>query len=271
MPQAYPLLTGASSLPQGEVEGENAVMRLGHKLGRWALDMLLPPRCMLCGDMVDEPGRLCATCWPQLDFIAEPLCPCCGTPYGMPVPAGLVCAACLTKPPRFRRARAALVYGRGGRDLVLRFKRADRTDMARGLAGLMRQAAGPLLREADLLLPVPLHPRRLWQRRYNQSALLARALGQMAGKPVLLQGLQRVRATPSLGGLNRGERRRALAGAIRVVPHHRALLAGKALLLVDDVFTTGATANACIRALLGAGAASVDVLTLTRVVRPDIV
>ncbi len=246
-------------------------MRFGHTFGRWVLDSLLPPRCMLCGEMVDEPGRLCAACWQGLDFIAEPLCPCCGTPFAMPVPAGMLCAACLAKPPRYRRARAALVYGRGGRDLVLRFKRADRTDMAAGLAALMRQAAGPLLHEADLILPVPLHPRRLWRRRFNQSALLAQALGRQAAKPVLLDGLERLRPTPSLGGLNRGERRRALAGAIRVAPGRRALLVGRAVLLVDDVFTTGATAHACIRALLGAGAASVDVLTLTRVVRPDIV
>jgi len=245
--------------------------QMTRSFGRWALDALLPPRCMLCGEMVDEPGRLCATCWPSLDFIAEPLCPCCGTPFAMPMPGGLLCAACLARPPHYRRARAALIYGRGGRDLVLRFKRADRTDLAAGLAGLMRQAGGPLLAETDLILPVPLHPGRLWRRRYNQSALLAQALGRLAAKPVLLDALVRLRPTPSLGGLNRQERKRALAGAIRVAPRRRSALAGKAVLLVDDVFTTGATSNACIRALQAAGVAAVDVLTLTRVVRPDIV
>ncbi|WP_430397720.1 double zinc ribbon domain-containing protein [Ferrovibrio sp.] len=241
------------------------------QLGRWALDALLPPRCMLCGALVDEPGRLCAGCWPSLDFIAEPLCPCCGTPFSIPVPAGMLCGACLAKPPRFRRARAALVYGRGGRDLVLRFKRADRTDLALGLAGLMRQAGSVLLREADLILPVPLHRGRLWRRRYNQSALLAQALGRLSDKRALVDALERVKPTPSLGGLNRRQRREALAGAIRVAPQRRASLAGKTVLLVDDVYTTGATVSACIRALRGAGVAAVDVLTLTRVLRPDIV
>lgn len=239
------------------------------QLARWTLDTLLPPGCMLCGEPVAEPGRLCAVCWPKLDFIAAPLCPCCGTPFTLPVPDGLLCGACIAKPPRYRRARAALVYGGGGRDLVLRFKRADRTDLARGLADLMARAGADLLKDADLIVPVPLHRRRLWRRRYNQSALLAQALGRRSAKPVLPDLLQRLRATPSLGGLGRQERRRALAGAIHINPAHRAVLCGKSVLLVDDVFTTGATAGACLRALLQAGAAAVDILTLARVVRPE--
>jgi len=251
--------------------GSNLAMPLSRGLqglGRAALNALLPPCCMLCGAETLETGKLCADCWKSLDFIAEPLCPCCGFPYAMPVPEGMLCAACLAKPPAFRRARAALIYGGGARDLVLRFKRADRTDLARGLAELMLQAGAELLREADMILPVPLHRRRLWRRRYNQSALLALMLGRLSGKPVLLDGLERARATPTLGGLNRSERKRALAGAIRVAPNRRGVLSGRSLLLVDDVYTTGATATACIKALKRAGAASVDLLTLTRVVRP---
>lgn len=240
-------------------------------LHRPVLDFLLPPRCMLCGTMVSDPDRLCATCFPTLTFITEPLCPCCGTPFGIPVPAGTQCGPCLTRPPPWSRARAALVYGGAARELVLKFKRADRTDLARGLANLMLRAGAGLLSEADLIAPVPLHPRRLWQRRYNQSALLAEALGRQAGLPVVLDLLQRVRATPSLGGLGRLGRRRALAGAIRAHPARRGLIAGARILLVDDVLTTGATMAACQRALARAGAAAVDVLTLTRVVRPDIV
>lgn len=244
---------------------------LPHRLRRWALDLLLPPRCMLCSDVVTETDRLCAACWPKLDFIAAPLCPCCGTPFATPVPEGLLCAACLANPPGYRRARAALVYGGAARDLVLRLKRADRTDLAGGLANLMAQAGADLLAGADCIAPVPLHRSRLWRRRYNQSALLAQALGRQCGLPVVVDLLQRMRATPSLGGLGRQQRQRALAGAIRLNPARARLAAGARVVLVDDVFTTGATVTACLRALHRGGAASVDVLTLSKVVRPEIV
>lgn len=243
--------------------------RLLKLAGRNAADLLLPPQCMLCQAEVDEPGRLCAACWPKLQFIAEPCCPACGTPYGIPVPAGLVCGACLREPPPYARARSAFVYGGGGRDLVLRFKRGDRTDLVPGLARLMARAGAGLLAECDLIVPVPLHPGRLWRRRYNQAALLAAALGRLAGRQALPALLERRRATPSLGRLGRAERRRILSGAIAVAPALRPALQGRRVLLVDDVLTSGATANACCRALLRAGAAGVDVLTLARVVRPE--
>ncbi|MEK9967882.1 MAG: ComF family protein [Ferrovibrio sp.] len=236
---------------------------------RTSVDALLPPQCMLCTAQVDEPGRLCLACWPGVSFIAEPCCPTCGTPYAVPVPDGLVCGACLKEPPPFAHARAVFVYGGGGRDLVLRFKRGDRTDLAPGLAAMMRQAGAPLLAGCDAILPVPLHRWRLWRRRFNQSALLARALGRATEKPVWLDVLRRHRATRSLGNLNRTARRRELAGAIGVDPGRAGGLRGRRLLLVDDVFTTGATVNACCRALLRAGAAEVTVLTLARVVRPE--
>lgn len=232
------------------------------------LDVLLPPQCMLCTAAVDQPGHLCPACWPGIAFIAGPLCPSCGTPYALPVPDGLVCGGCLKEPPRYARARAAFAYAGGGRDLVLRFKRGDRTDLAPGLARLMASSGASLLAECDAILPVPLHRRRLWQRRYNQAALLAGELGRLAGKPVLPDLLERPRPTRSLGRLGRTERRRILAGAIRVAGDG-AGLRGLRLLLVDDVLTTGATADACCRALLRAGAARVDLLTLARVVRPE--
>lgn len=148
-------------------------------------------------------------------------------------------------------------------------KRGDRTDLAPGLASLMRQAGASLLADCDVILPVPLHRWRLWRRRFNQSALLAQALGRAGDKPVLLDLLQRRRATRSLGRMNRTARKRELAGAIGVDPGQAAVLRGRRLLLVDDVFTTGATVNACCRALLRAGAAEVTVLTLARVVRAE--
>lgn len=236
---------------------------------RGMADLLLPPQCMLCSTTVDGPGRLCAACWPTLQQIAEPCCPVCGTPYAIPVPAGLICGACLKEPPAYGRARAAFVYAGGGRDLVLRFKRGDRTDLAPGLARLMAAAGRGLLAECDLILPVPLHRGRLWRRRYNQSALLARALGRLAGRPVRLDLLERRRATPSLGHHGRVERRRILAGAIAVAAGRAGELQGRRVLLVDDVLTSGATVAACCRALLRAGAAGVEVLTLARVVRAE--
>lgn len=249
--------------------GSSRPLQAARSVWRGLVDSLLPPQCMLCHAEVDEPGRICADCWPSLAFIAEPLCPTCGTPFAIPVPEGLVCGACLRKPPRFARARAAFVYGGGGRELVLRFKRGDRTDLAPGLAGLMRQAGAALLAECDMIVPVPLHSSRLWRRRFNQAALLAQALGKAGDRPVQLGLLERQRATRSLGHAGRVERRRILAGAIRVAPRQAADIAGRHILLVDDVLTTGATASACCRALLQAGAASVDVLTLARVVRPE--
>jgi ComF family protein len=245
------------------------VGRSWKRLWRSGVDVLLPPQCMLCTAQVDEPGRLCLACWPGVTFIAEPCCPTCGTPYAVPVPPGLVCGACLKEPPPFTQARAVFVYGGGGRDLVLRFKRGDRTDLVPGLAALLRQAGAPLLAGCDAILPVPLHRWRLWRRRFNQSALLAQALGRSTGKPVLLDALLRRRATRSLGRLNRVARQRELAGAIGVDPEQAPAIRGRRLLLVDDVFTTGATVNACCRALLRAGAAEVTVLTLARVVRPE--
>lgn len=243
--------------------------RLWPRLWHGGVDALLPPQCMLCTAQVDAPGRLCQSCWPGIGFIAAPCCPVCGIPYAVPVPDGLVCGACLKQPPPFARARAAFVYGGGGRDLVLRFKRGDRTDLAPGLAGLMRQAGAALLTDCDAILPVPLHRWRLWRRRFNQSALLAQALGRLCDRPVLLDHLERPRPTRSLGRLNRAARQRELAGAIRVAPGREADLRGRRLLLVDDVLTTGATVNACCRALRRAGAAEVTVLTLARVVRAE--
>lgn len=244
-------------------------LQAARRLWRGLVDSLLPAQCMLCHAEVDQVGRICTDCWPTLSFVAEPLCPTCGTPFAIPVPEGLICGACLRQPPRFARARAVFVYAGGGRELVLRFKRGDRTDLAPGLAGLMRSAGAVLLEECDVIAPVPLHRMRLWRRRFNQAALLAQALGKLSGKPVGLELLERQRPTRSLGHAGRSERRRILAGAIRVDPRSDTAIHGSRVLLIDDVLTTGATASACCRALLRAGAASVDVLTLARVVRPE--
>ncbi len=169
----------------------------------------------------------------------------------------------------FQRARAALRYDAQGRRLILPFKHADRTELAAVLAPHMARAGAVLLREADLLVPVPLHRGRLFQRRYNQAALLAKAVGRIAGRPCLPDALVRQRATASLGEKSAAERAAEVAGAFAVRPSRAAQVAGKRVLLIDDVMTSGATANACAAVLLAAGATSVDVLVAARVPDPD--
>ena len=240
-------------------------------LGR-VLDVLLPPQCLACGTLVEAsgveaPGALCADCWPRLAFIAGPHCARCGLPFEYAVGDGAVCGSCHRTPPAFERARAVLAYDDASRPLVLAFKHGDRTDTAPTLARWMARAGAALLAEADCVAPVPLHWTRLAARRFNQAALLSRALARQAGPTHLPDLLERRRRTPSQGGLGRRQRRENLRGAFRVRPRMRRRVAGARVLLVDDVLTTGATAEACARVLRRAGAASVDVLTLARVVR----
>lgn len=237
------------------------------RLGRGVLDTLLPPQCLACPAPVDEPGSLCAACFARFTFITRPYCQVCSLPFeSAVVDDDLICGACMTDRPAFQRARAVFVYKDAARDLVLKLKHADRTDAAVHLAQWMRRAGAEVLSDADCIVPVPLHWRRLWWRTYNQAALLANALGRLTQKEVLPDALRRTRATPSQGRLDRAQRRRNVAGAFTAAP--RAALAGKAVLLIDDVMTTTATADACARALLRAGAARVDVLVLARVPAP---
>jgi len=233
---------------------------------RASVDLLLPSRCPACGEIVDAQGAFCAACWSTLRFITPPTCATCGFPFELPQPADARCAACLADPPRYE-ARAALAYEGAARDVVLRLKHADREHLAVDMAAHLRRAAGDWLTDA-VLVPVPLHRWRLWKRGYNQAAELARALAKGSGAPLLVDALVRRRATPSSQGLNPSERRRSLAGAFGVRERDRPRLRGRCIVLVDDVLTTGATADACARTLLRAGASSVRLLTLARVVRP---
>ncbi len=238
----------------------------GQRTGRAALDSLLPPRCLACGTVVQESGQLCAACWPRLAFLAPPHCACCGLPFAYdPGPAAL-CGACSGRPPAYARARAVLRYDEASRDLILAFKHADRTDAAPAFARWLQRAGAELLADCDLILPVPLHPRRLFRRRYNQAALLALALGRLAGKPVAVDLLRRRRNTPPQGHRSRAERQRNVAGAFALAPGAAERLQGRRLLLLDDVMTTGATLEAAARTLQGGGAAAVDALALARVV-----
>jgi len=239
------------------------IKRAGHRM----LDIVLPPRCLKCGTTVDSVGALCATCWPAVAFLAPPHCAACGLPFEIDLGPDALCGACAGERPLYARARAAFRYDDGSKELILRFKHADRTDSAPAFARWMGRAGEALLADTDLIAPVPLHWLRLFARRYNQAALLASELGRLAGKPAVNDLLLRRRRTPSQGGLGALARHRNVAGAFAVDPRRRPLLQDKRVLLVDDVLTTGATVSACASALLRAGAGAVDVLTLARVVR----
>lgn len=234
--------------------------------GRWAagavLDALLPPQCLTCDAPVGAPGQFCADCFRRTAFITPPCCARCGRPFGASHQGGLdgTCGECRAHPPSWTAARAALLYDDQARRILLPFKYGDRIETARALAPHMARAGAALLAGADWLVPVPLHRRRLFARRYNQSALLAGALARLSGRPALLDGLRRTRSTASLGPLSGQQRRAEVAGAIVVRPTRRLQLADSRVLLIDDVLTSGATAEACARALLAAGVARVDLL-----------
>jgi ComF family protein len=240
------------------------------RAGRMALDLLFPPLCIACRKPVGEPGGLCATCWQQICFLDGPLCDCCGLPFEFdPGGSDTLCAACHARRPAFDKARAVMRYDAHSRGPILAFKHGDRLDLAPGFARWLRRSGRALLDEAEIIVPVPLHSRRLWSRRYNQAGELARALARLTGKPLAVAALVRSRPTPSQGAMPSAKgRRRNVLGAFTVPRRHKSAIAGRNLLLIDDVLTTGATVEACARALKRAGAEKVDVLALARVVRP---
>jgi ComF family protein len=256
------------------------VSRLGRLLGqvsskwhagwrstwRFALDLGLPPLCPACRGLLGDDGGLCASCWSQLCFIAPPYCERLGTPFGYDPGLGVLSTEAVTHPPAFGRARAAVRYDDVASALVHALKYGDRLDLAPTMGRWMAQAGRELTDGASTLVPVPLHWRRLWARRFNQAAALARAISAASGVPVLDDALKRVRATPQQVGLKKAERAANVQGAFRVPDDKQASVAGKRLVLVDDVLTTGATVDTCTRALLRAGAAQVDVLVFARVV-----
>ena len=238
-------------------------------LPQLALNAVLPPRCLTCGALVERSGALCAACWSEVAFIAPPYCACCGLPFDYDLGPEALCGACAREAPAYARARAVMRYTEMSRRLVLAFKHGDRTEGAPAFGAWLARAGAELLAEADVIAPVPLHRWRLLGRRYNQAALLAHALGRESGLPVTADLLLRKRHTPSQGRLSLAARHRNVAGAFAVKPARRADLAGRHVLLVDDVLTTGATAAACARTLRRGGAVTVSVLVLARVVRAD--
>ena len=229
------------------------------------LDLLLPPLCIACREQTAEPG-FCPACWNSMTFLDSTGCACCGTPFAIALEGDTLCAVCLADPPAFDRARAILSYDEKSRGPILALKHADRLDLVPGFARWLERAGRILLEDTDLIIPIPLHRSRLWKRRYNQAAELARALARRTGKPADPLVLVRSRATPSQGEMVSAKaRHRNVQGAF-LVPHPQKV-AGRNILLVDDVLTTGATADSAAKALKKAGAAKVQVLALARVVR----
>ena len=249
--------------------GTAAILGFGRRLGKAALDALLPPLCLSCQAVVDQPGAVCPSCWAKLSFLGAPMCRRCGLPFPHDVGAAAECAACIADPPPWDRARAVFAYDDASRGLVLGFKHADRLHAAPAFGRWLVRAGAELIGDAEIVAPVPLHWLRLALRRYNQAALLAHALTAGAEGTCIPDLLRRTRRTPSQGRLGRGERQKNVAGAFRVRDRYRPRIEGRRVLLVDDVLTTGATARACAKALLAAGASAVDVVTLARVVRAE--
>ncbi len=235
---------------------------------RAAIDVALPPLCPSCREPLGDGAGLCASCWSRLSFIEPPFCARLGIPFTYDPGPGLLSMEAIANPPAYDRARAAVRYDDIARALVLGFKYGDRLDLAPMLGHWMARAGAELTRDADALIPVPLHWRRLWARRFNQSAALAGAISGQCGVPVLHDALKRVRATPQQVGLSKPQRADNVQGAFRVPPAQKAAVAGRRLVLIDDVLTSGATVDTCARALLRAGAAHIDVLVFARVVAP---
>jgi ComF family protein len=244
--------------------GAAAVFR---SLAAGAVDFALPPRCPACGTILAEPHRLCIACWQDLTFLGEPCCVRCGLPFEYGGEGDAECGRCLAEPPSFDRLRAAVAYGEVARGVALKLKHGGRPGVAETLAAFMLRHLEPAT--DALLVPVPLHRWRIWRRGYNQAALIAAALARRSGLVAAQDILRRTRATPMLKGLGRRERALAVRGAFKVTEEGKARLRGRPVVLVDDVYTSGATAGACARALKRAGAARVDVLCWARVIRTE--
>lgn len=231
---------------------------------RLAANLALPPCCPACGVVTMADHLFCVGCWQQLDFLNGPACKSCGEPFALNPGVEAQCGACLADPPAIDGMRAAVAYGDIARALALKLKYGRRPGMAVTVARQMRR----LVTEEDVLMaPVPLHRWRLWGRGYNQAALIGRALARDAGAVFIPDLLMRSKATPVLRGLGPLDRRKAVRGAFKLSPRYADRIKGRDILLIDDVYTTGATANACAAALKRAGASSVRVCCWSRVVR----
>lgn len=233
------------------------------------LDQLLPPRCLSCGTSVQDTGLICSDCWKGLAFLQGPACDCCGYPFDFDAFAEQsLCGACQIKRPPYLRARAALRYDDGSRQMIISFKHGDRTEYAELFSQLMNQASHSLSLTGVIVAPVPLHKKRLRRRRYNQAALMAKYFADKKSLAYAPDLIMRAKHTPPQEG-NYGRRKRNVAGAFTVKEKYESQIKGRDILLIDDVYTTGATVSSCAAVLRRAGASSVQILTLARVCAPS--
>lgn len=229
------------------------------------VDFVLPPRCALCGDRIAMNSGLCAGCWPRLDIPTDPCCALCQRPFrSAAMDEGSVCAPCLAKAPKHDGIIAATLYNDASRQIVLSLKHGKRIGHARTM-GAMIAARMQALEGEWLLVPVPLHRRRMWRRSFNQAALITDVIGGRTGLPVAVDALLRIRNSSALGGLGRKARRSEVHGAIVANPKRAIDLQGRNIILVDDVVTSGATSSECLRALKRAGARKIKIACFARV------
>lgn len=234
---------------------------------RAAVDMVWPPTCIHCRTAIQDAHGLCPACWRGLSLIEKPYCERLGTPFAVDHGGPMLSPEAIASPPAFDHARAVALYDDTARALVTKLKFSDRSDLALTMGRMMAAAGRDLLEHADMIIPVPLHRLRFWQRRYNQAALLATALSRASGVPHHDAWLVRVRRTSPQIGLSKNQRAANLTGAFRVPESHTMTIAGRHVILVDDVFTTGATVSAAARALRRTGAKRIDVLTFAHALK----
>ncbi|MFP5077384.1 ComF family protein [Rhizobium sp. YIM 134829] len=255
--------------PPVESEGWYRRIADGAKRGASAFsDLIFPPVCRGCGRLTGRHAALCPACWRSVRFIERPFCPVLGTPFSHNLGEALISAEAIAHPPPFDRLRSVALYQGVVRDLVRGLKYKDRTDLAPMMAAWMVRAGEGYVEAADAILPVPLHPLRLWRRRFNQAAELSRAIGRQTGRPMLPLALARTRRTQPQIGLGAQQRADNVRGAFTVTETGKGDLFGRRVILVDDVYTTGATVAAVARALRRAGVVEITVLTFARAL-PD--
>jgi ComF family protein len=237
------------------------------------IDLILPPRCPVNGTIVDSVGAISPQAWKELTFISSPHCPCCGIPFAVendavfPLMADYLCGQCLSTPRHFEKSKSLLVYDDGSRKMILSFKHADAPHLHTTLAPLLVNLGKDFLNPDSVLVPIPLHWRRLVSRRYNQSAILANAMSKISGVICWPDVLMRVRHTPPQGHKSAKDRYQNVAGAFEINSIYQDKLNDKKIVLIDDVFTTGATLDECAKVLKSAGVKSVNLLTLARVTK----